>query len=417
MHEWRERPGRRAIESDARENTADLHRTQRRGTSLRGCAEPSPPSFNSSPGTAHHHRVISMRSRRQSLRRTIRWVADAVADALDFNPPAVAHFIFSELKPLLGLVLVPPFLIAEVLTSVYDEGGLHPELLCGMSFGQSKRCVEEYAFARVWARHPPLPTNCHLGNPHVVLQENAIEFADRVGRAGRGGRICVSAAPGVELLSTLLPATPFKFNVFGLLMLVPLFALLLSHFVRAGGMRWHAGDAAYLHFTTHLPERAWVSAAVALTAIGSLSLCVAGVAVLVSIGGPISTFLREAVPVLALQFLSLRAILDIGGSGLPIALDTNGVHFRGLKLRRGGLRLLYANRELLREFEHAALIGDAAQLDGWIESGAVSQVLALAAQCKGAQPATSTEKVNAQSSNRKPDAPRARKSPARRRPA
>ena len=134
-------------------------------------------------------------------------------------------------------------------------------------------------------------------------------------------------------------------------MLVPLFALLLSHFVRAGGMRWHAGDAAYLHFTTHLPERAWVSAAVALTAIGSLSLCVAGVAVLVSIGGPISTFLREAVPVLALQFLSLRAILDIGGSGLPIALDTNSVHFRGLKLRRGGLRLLYANRELLREFE------------------------------------------------------------------
>ena len=181
----------------------------------------------------------------------------AMQALLQFNSPALGHIFLSELKPLLGLLMVPPVLVAGVLNAVYEAGGLHEELLCGVSFGKAKQCIEEYSSARVWHRHPSLPTGCHAGNQgsFVVLRETAAEFASKLG----WGYVCLSPDPDAELLSTFLPGTPFFFNMLGLLMVLPLYVMLLTCYIRAGGMKWYAGDAAYLHFTTQtLNSQRWL---------------------------------------------------------------------------------------------------------------------------------------------------------------
>ena len=296
------------------------------------------------------------------------------------NPPALVHFLFIELKPLLGLLAVPPMLIAEVLNGMYEDGGPHSEILCGLSYGQAKSCVETFAAARVWSTNPPLPPGCEAGKNFLLLKEFSANASDFFGRS------CISPdqAAGGEFLSTLLPGVPFVFNILGLLMVLPLYALLLRHFFAGGGWHWGASDAAYLRFTScELHQLPWVSQCVVLTAVGSLSLCLLGVAYLVSVGGMILAFLQSAVPILFLQFISLRAILDVGGGGWPtLELKTDGESFGALTLRRELSWFFCDNRTFLREFEVAALIGDPAAVEQWLTRGTVAQALLTVADCR-----------------------------------
>jgi hypothetical protein len=338
----------------------------------------------------HHCRYMRVPRHGRVLRmaRHCHHVCEAAVEALphpsNSRGGALLHFMTAELKPLLGLFLVPYWLVTEVLMSTYQEGQLRGDmLLCGTSLGRANGCIARYTFARLWHPDPPLPEGCDTDL--LVLQESNKEMREMLSQARRSPslfsgapQLCVHPDLTASPLTQILPGEPALYNFCGIALLLPLYLSCLAAFLRhAGSLHWRAGDGDYLCFTAKLYAKPWIRTLTNATAVASLTLCSVGLCRLYGMGGSVWNFVQDAMVLVALQFVSLYSLLSAGAQEPHINTRSNA--FSRLRVSRVGSRLLQSNEALVHDLEHAALIGDRRQLSEWfcVEEGIDDLLAAL----------------------------------------